>query len=456
MNGTHSKSIPVAQDRWLGALADYWRGFQIKKNAGNFAIVATGLALLFLLVLLKSKTTVDFAVEPFLYIYSMFVTAFYLSRLVTAMFYESSCQSVVDPKLNPAAAEFEPPVSIIIPCKNEEDDIANTVSQCFAAEYPRDLLEVIVVNDGSTDNTSQVLKELEKKYARLIVAGWEINRGKRQAMAEGFRLSSGEIVIQLDSDSYIEPKTFRNIIIPFAEPSIAAVCAHGDPANAGQNILTKMQAAYYFMSFRILKAAESAFMSVFCCSGCSSAYRKSAVLPLIESWVGEKFWGLPVTWGDDRALTSWVLKAGYKTIYTDHAKALTIVPETLKKLLKQQLRWKKSWFINAFFTGKFIWKSQPFVAAFYFFPLILVSFATPIMCFRSLVWAPLTHGIYPYYHIGGVLLFTGLVAAYYRLLSRENKYWPYLFLWSLLNLFVLSFLMFWAVVKIQDRGWGTR
>jgi hyaluronan synthase len=210
------------------------------------------------------------------------------------------------------------------------------------------------------------------------------------------------------------------------------------------------------MSFRVLKAAESTFMSVFCCSGCSSAYRKDMVMPVLDQWLNEKFLGLPVTWGDDRALTSQLLKLGHKTIYTDQVSAYTIVPENWKQLLTQQLRWKKSWIINAIFTSKFIWKKQPFVAALYYFPLVFVSFMTPFMTVRALFYLPFIKGVAPFFHIIGVMLITALLAVFCRILSKKESYWPYLFLWSLFNLFVLSFILFWAAIKIQDRGWGTR
>jgi hyaluronan synthase len=108
-------------------------------------------------------------------------------------------------------------------------------------------------------------------------------------MAAGFEASHSEIIIQLDSDSYIEPKTFRDLIAPFQNRRVGAVCAVGEPKNADKNIITRMQAAYYFMSFRILKAAESTYDTVFCCSGCCSAYRKSAVMPVSTSGWAKDF-----------------------------------------------------------------------------------------------------------------------------------------------------------------------
>lgn len=351
---------------------------------------------------------------------------------------------------------YEPKVSFVIPCKNEEAAIGKTIQKCFTADYPKDKLEVIVINDGSTDETLKVLREMQKQYPNLVVVNWETNRGKRHGMAEGFKMATGEIVVQLDSDSYIAPETFRELIKPFQNPEIGAVCAHADPENANHNWLTKMQAAYYFMSFRILKAAESTFTTVFCCSGCSSAYRRSIVLPILDQWLNEKFLGLLVTWGDDRALTNWVIKQNYKTIYTDEVQAYTICPNNFKQFLKQQVRWKKGWFVNSVFASKFILKKEPFVAISYFFPLIIVTLITPFMATRALIYNPIFQEIAPWYYIAGVFLVAFVMTTYYRYVSRRNKYWPYVFAWSTINMVFLSFILFYALATIQNRKWGTR
>lgn len=416
----------------------------------HFGLLLLGGVLLFLILLTKSKTAADALTDPLLLFYTIFITSFQLSRVVSAILYKSSSKNFV------YDTSFEPTVSIVIPCMNEEKSIGKTISKSFEADYPKDKLEVIVINDGSTDGTLGVIQNLQKQYPLLKVINWEKNRGKRHGMAAGFKMASGEIVVQLDSDSYFDSASFRGIIEPFVDPTIGAVCAHADPENADQNFLTKMQAAYYFMSFRILKAAESTFSVVFCCSGCSSAYRKSIVLPIMDEWLNEKFLGLPVTWGDDRALTNWVIKQDYKTIYTDRAQAYTICPDNLKQLLKQQVRWKKGWLVNSIFASKFIWKKQFFVAVTYFFPLIIITVLAPFMALRALVYNPIFGQGTPLYYIIGVFLVTSIITVFYRWVGRENKYWPYIFAWSAFNLLILSFVLFYAVGSIQNRKWGTR
>jgi len=422
----------------------------------KFSLILLGIIGLLLIIVVKSKSHKEFdALSPLL-IYTVVITTFQLSRLGGAILYKRSKKFAPFRYKDIERYGYEPTITFVIPCKNEEKAIENTVRKCFEANYPKEKIEVIVINDGSDDGTINVLNRLAPEYENLKIIDWKINRGKRHGMAEGFQRASGEIVVQLDSDSYIDPVTFKNLVSPFYKPEIGAVCAHADPENADANWLTRMQAAYYFMSFRILKAAESTFFTVFCCSGCSSAYRKSIILPILDLWLNEKFLGLPVTWGDDRSLTNWVIKSGYKTIYTDEVQAYTICPETFKTFLKQQIRWKKGWFVNSMFASKFVLKRQPFVALSYFFPLIFITLITPFMATRALIYNPLFLGVLPYYYLTGVFLVAFLMTVYYRYVARKNKYWPYMFTWSAINLVCLSFILFYALATIQNRKWGTR
>ncbi|OGI29541.1 MAG: hypothetical protein A2288_01515 [Candidatus Moranbacteria bacterium RIFOXYA12_FULL_44_15] len=443
---------------WSWPLSNWKIGIDWRSIFYKSAIIAASGFFLFSIILLKSKTTAEFYSEPVFFSYAIFVTAFLISRIFSAMLYESSMASLMqdtDSARSFYLENYEPKVAFVIPCFNEEKDIADSIINCYKINYPQDKLEVMAVNDGSADKTLSVLKELQKVYPTLKIIDWP-NQGKRWAMAAGFETSTADIIIQLDSDSSVDPATFREWIDPFQNPRVAAVCAHGVPKNADKNIITRMQTAYYFMSFRILKAAESTFNTVFCLSGCGAAYRRTAVMPVLYHWLSESFLGRPTTYGDDRALTSWLLKRGESIIYNNKAITYTVVPENWKQFMKQQLRWKKSWIINAIITSRFIWKVQPFVSFFYYFPLVLISFLTPFMTFHALIYTPLTKGVLPFFHIAGVILVTALLVIYYRFLDKNNKYWPYLFLWSLLNLFFMSFILIWAAFKIQDRGWGTR
>jgi len=425
---------------------------KIKDLVFDVSLFALGIAIFFCLIFIKKETVSQFFSNPIIYFYAMFVSVFRLSRITGALFYKHSLKTLL-PIDN---IDYEPRVSFIIPCKNEEQSIEETVAKCFEVDYPENKIEVIVINDGSTDYTMNRLDSLEITYPRLVVVDWRKNKGKRHGMAEGFRKAKGEIIVQLDSDSYINPNTFRSLIKLFANSSVGGVSAHTDAVNADKNWLTRIQEAYYFVSFKIQKAAESTFHSVFCLSGCCSAYRKEIILPILDEFLQEKFLGLPVTWGDDRSLTNWVIRKGYKTIYTDEVQAYTICPENFKTFFKQQVRWKKGWFVNSVLISRFLAIKQPFVAFTYFFPLFVISLLTPFVAVKALIYDPIVHHEMPIIYIVGIFLITALTVCYYRYLERENKYWPYIFIWATINVAFLSFILFYALFTIQNRKWGTR
>lgn len=403
--------------------------------------------LIFTIFILKS---INAPSSPTLiYIYTIFVTTFMLSRVVASFFYKNPPEKVEKGK--------EPSVSFIIPSKNEGAAIYETIRRCAVVNYPKEKIDIVAINDGSTDNTYSEMLRAKKDFSnvKISVVNWEINRGKREGMVEGFRKARGEIVIQLDSDSFPDKDAVYPLVAPFSDKKVAAVVAHTDPANKDENLLTRMQTAYYFMAFRALKASESIFKVVFCCSGCCSAYKKSYVLPALEDFRNETFLGKKVPYGDDRALTNHMLKKGYHTIYSASAQAYTIVPNNVKQLFKQQVRWKKGWFINSVRASKFIANRDAFVGFTYFFPLMLVTLITPIIAFKALIVNPFILKASPLIYILGVLTISLLLFVHHKVYS-DDKYGKYILLWSILNMFVLTYVIFYALFDLRNLSWGTR
>ena len=118
------------------------------------ALSVIGLLLLFLIVLTKSKTAASIDTEPMLLVYPILVTTFELSRIVAAMLYSNTVHiHKMHPDLKAQTHNYEPLVSFVVPCYNEGPAIEKTITKCFDADYPKEKLEVIVINDWSTDNT---------------------------------------------------------------------------------------------------------------------------------------------------------------------------------------------------------------------------------------------------------------------------------------------------------------
>src|SRR3954447_21918775 len=237
--------------------------------------------------------------DPFFASYGVAVSAYLVSRFVLSLPYRP-----------PADAGIQPRVAIVMPGFNEEAAIARSLRSLLAVDYPADKLEIVAIDDGSTDGTLAELRVVEAEAAgRVRVIAFPENQGKRAAMAAGIRATDAEIVAFVDSDSVLEPDALRKLVQAFADPRVGAVCGHADVLNVHESWLTRMQAVRYFVAFKVVKAAESAFNAVTCCSGCFSAYRREAILPRLEWWEDQSFLGRQSTFGDDRSLTNCVLRS---------------------------------------------------------------------------------------------------------------------------------------------------
>jgi hyaluronan synthase len=386
----------------------------------------------------------NFWYRPLLNAYSIGVAGFILSRFAIALFYRP-----------PRDRGIEPSVSVIITAFNEEEAILRSIASCYAVEYPRHKLEVVVVDDGSTDRTPDVLERAQDRWPKLVVVRFDRNEGKREAMAAGARIASGDILLYVDSDSFLRADAVRKIVQGFADPSVAAVAGHTDVANANVNLLTRMQEVRYYVAFRVLKAAESVFGAVTCCPGCFSAYRRSCVSAVLGRWLDQRFLGVRATFGDDRALTNMLLRR-YRVIYTSEAVATTIVPESHAKFLRQQLRWKKSWLRECLIAARFMWKKHP-LAAIGFYAQLVFPVVAPLVLLRAFVWIPLVQG-----DLASVLLYTygvmliGLIFSSYYLFWRVQRGWVCGVYFTLYYMFVLVWQMPYAIATSRDNRWGTR
>jgi hyaluronan synthase len=382
--------------------------------------------------------------RPFLNAYSVGVAAFILSRFVIALFYRA-----------PRDIGLEPTVSIVITAFNEEDAVYRTVAYCYAVDYPRKKLEVIAVDDGSKDRTYDELRRARERWPDLLIERFAKNKGKREAMAAGARRGRGEILLYVDSDSFLRRDAVRKIVQGFADPEVAAVSGHTDVANAHVNMLTRMQDVRYYVAFRVMKAAESVFGAVTCCPGCFSAYRRSSVLSILDRWLHQRFLGVQATFGDDRSLTNFLLRR-YKVIYSADAVAVTLVPEHHLKFLKQQLRWKKSWLRECLIAATFMWKKHP-LAVVGFYAQLVFPIIAPILLLRAFVWLPITAGDAASMAIYGLgVLMIGLVFSSYYLFWRASGSWIYGAYFTIYYMFVLVWQMPYAIATSRDNRWGTR
>lgn len=382
-------------------------------------------------------------------VYGLVVTAYILSRFGLSLAYRA-----------PKDRGLEPRVAIVMPGFNEEGAIAASLRSLLALDYPPEKLELVAVNDGSTDRTlAEMHAVAEEAGGRVTVIDFPENRGKRAAMAAGIRATDAEILAFVDSDSVLEPNALSKLVQGFADERVGAVCGHAEVLNAsGSNStwLTKMQAVRYFVAFKVCKAAESIFNAVTCCSGCFSAYRRSAILPRLEWWETQTFLGRPSTFGDDRSLTNCVLR-DWKVIYHAEAVSHTIVPDGFRQFMKQQTRWKRSWTRESLLVSRFIWRKHP-LASIGTYVGIALPLVAPVIALRAVIWHPIVDGrAAPLVYLVGIYAMALVYSLYFAV--RRRNYGP---LWLFGIVFVFFYLVFmlwqtyYAMATSRSSAWGTR
>jgi hyaluronan synthase len=413
----------------------------------KLVIAAIFFVLLYLILIYKIYFLFNSQWNFLLYLYTTLTSVFLMSRFIISYFYTD------EHKVTYLGKEF-PSVSFVISCKNEEDSIARTIDTCLVSEYPGKI-ECIAVDDGSTDKTLNEMIKTKRVWGKqLSIIAFPENKGKREGMAEGVLAAKGEIIIFVDSDSFVKRNAVRLIVEHFLEdPKVGAVSGNSQVENEDINVLTKMQSARYGVSYEVFKTSESVFGTVTCCPGCFSAYRKNAIMEVLPKWRFQKFLGTRSTFGDDRSLTNFVMRT-WKVRYCRSAMASTIVPEQYRKFFKQQLRWKKSWIREGTNAGSFIWKKNPIASMSFYINLIIPIFG-PLVVLKILLFDTTLNGKNPLFYVMGLVAMSLLFGIYYYFI-QPNKYWWYVIFFTILNAFVLIWQMPIALLKIRDTRWGTR
>lgn len=460
------KKLPAKVVRSFGQEEKLY-GIEFKKSLAQYAAARRQgymftLAIFFLavitfiIVLMRAESVIYFKFNRWLYLYSIIAATFLLTRYLFAMFYRPV---PIDP-------DYTPGVTIIVPCFDEEEWIQRTIHSCINQDYPVDKLEVIVVDDCSNDRSAERVQEMiaELKAADTNDSAYRVserirflqqpqNLGKRDAMARGAKEAKHELLVFVDSDSFLDPFAVRNIVQPFKDKEMGGVSGRTDVANTYTNALTKMQAVRYSIAFRVMKAAEGYFDAATCLSGPLSCYRKDLVLKYMDAWLNQRFLGQKATFGDDRSMTNFILRRN-RTTYQDSAVCMTIVPRSYSVFLRQQMRWKRSWLRESLIASRFMWKKEPFMSL-GFYMGVLVPIAAPVVVIYNLLFVPIMHRVFPVSFVVGMLMMA-LLMSMAQLLIRRSTTWIYAMWFCIYYEAVLLWQMPVAWVTFWKTTWGTR
>jgi len=300
-----------------------------------------------------------------------------------------------------------PPVTLLIAAYNEAENIAETVRGIKNQDYSGKL-EIIVVDDGSTDGTIDVLKSFNLAELKIVQAN---HRGKARALNEGLKHVSTEIVVCIDADTYLHSQALKRIIARFlSDPGdTAAVAGSVLVKNSRSTFMTRLQEWDYFTGIASAKRQQSLYQGTLVAQGAFSAFRTKLL---------REYNGWPPVIGEDIVLTWALIKAGWRIGFEATAIGFTVAPADTKSFYRQRKRWARGMIEGLKQHGHLIWRSARLSAFF-----VGIDFIIPFIdLFYALVFLPgVILAFFGHFYIVGPSTLLVLPVAFLIILVMYNR-----------------------------------
>lgn len=257
----------------------------------------------------------------------------------------------------------QPSTAVIVPVVDEPPDLFQSVLERIVEQRPG---EVIVVINGPRN------APLEKICADLGVRWvWTETASKRRALELGVGLASSEIAVLVDSDTLWTKDTLAELVKPFRDPRVGGVTTRQRIMDPSRNVLTRWADWLENIRNEYSMPAMSVLGTVGCLPGRTIAFRREILTRYMDQFLGERFLGVHLEVSDDRALTNYTLKAGYRTVFQSTALVYTDAPTRLRMLVRQQFRWARGSQYNTLRMLPWMLRRAPVLAVFYVSDIII-------------------------------------------------------------------------------------
>ena len=355
--------------------------------------------------------------------------------------------------------------SVIVPAYNEGKHVAATLESLLKSDFPPDKLQIIAVNDGSGDDTLFWIKSVAEKYPQVVqVIDLPENKGKKAALCAGIKAARFDLVVTVDSDTLVKPDTLEKLLYPLADETIGAVAGTIVKKSGKYNIHTLMCDVTLVFGCGLLRKAQSCCGNVFCTPGALSAYRKRAILPLLDEWLQQTFMGMESRIGEDRAIATLLLRNNWRIVYQPDAVAETSLPESYCGVCRMLLRWTRSdirenllmskYVIKRFFTFK-----RGGINMFCHWLLLSINMLMPFLLIPSAVLllfepADLAYKISLLFVVN--VLWSLIPAAVYLNCRKSLRQVIWAFIFGFYAQFAVSWVAIYSFFTLRNSRWLTR
>ncbi len=363
--------------------------------------------------------------------------------------------------LPPVEERELPSVSVVIPAYNEGPLVRDSVLSVAKSSYPWTKLEVIVVDDGSTDDTWQYIRQAVRE-APVEVQSIRTprNRGKRHALHTGFRKATGEVWITVDSDTIVARDALKNGVSALVrDPRIGCVAGHVKVLNRNDSLITRFLKVSFSLSFGFSRAYQSQLRGLLTTPGALSIYRASAVKPVLSRWIHQRFLGVMCLTGEDRALTNLITAQGFHSVFQSNAVVWSCMPVSYAGMARMFLRWARSNIRETVFLFSYLFR--PFRADYLWgfrinSVLVASTLVVPYVLIGQSCALMVTHPLWLFRHaVMLTLLGVTMALIYYRNERDSDFLWVilYEFFWVL----TCQWIMPYAFLTCRRQGaWISR
>ena len=350
---------------------------------------------------------------------------------------------------------------LVVPMYNEDPNAFRQLLESISIQSWRPR-QVIVIDDGSDSNEcAQVFANWQQQYPGDAQFIRQENAGKRMAQANAFRATpDADYYVTVDSDTVLDKDAIKNGMIAFTDPEVTAAGGIIFGANAHKNLLTRLVDLGFTGSFTNGRASWSALGSVTVQCGAFAIYRADIVHKHLDFYLNQKIFGQHVNYGDDRMLTQLALLEG-KSVTQENAIAYTLLPTKISHLLRQRIRWSRSFWWGGMWLIKNTPMSKPawWLTALVFIQFGLFSVVLPYV----LLFVPITEGRFPWVFVIyiGIISFIrnirymqfhrGDIPAGQQLINYALS--P---LSSFMHLFLVNGMHVAGLLTLKSSNWGTR